>query len=543
MGKVPSGFRLLLVACGVLFAAFLATGPWRFGSITVHHISIVLGAIALTILLALAIRPVWRDHARRWIVTSEIVLPNRMIVLLSIAVALFLGRTIHSQWVSMQINAWDFSLYFDRPLALTSERLPLFSDYTGASTLATHAWWLMFVFVPAYAIAPSPMWLLGAQALAIAAAAAVGFLLFRRLGGDDLAALILATAFVLNGYTARAVRFAFHVEIFYPLALFLVAWSMVAGRRGVFLLALVLTVSIKEDAIVPLVGLGIAAALFQRRWRWGAVAIAAGVAGYLADTRLLMPWFSGESVPWYSWYWTHYGADPLSALGAMMSHPTRVASDLGSSGVWRLLRTTLFLPVLGLEWSVAALPGLVMYGIARHEKLSRFALYYSMPLLPFLFAALPVALLRTARLFGSRSGHETDYPALRARYRVGAVIVLLACAFDSSQYRLDVPRAERLDVQPALSMVRPGLTTFVQGSLLPHAGYERNLRVLESTEIDGRSAWLIAPNCDPYPLGASGIRELETRLAADQRYDGRTTEHGLLLFAPIAQTATIPTVK
>ena len=530
-GACPPGLRRFLFLAAAFGAAFLLTGPWRVAGREILRTPALFGIVAALGLAVFAFRPEWRAWARARLSAEDLRLSRRGLAIFCLAVAAALGRILLVRFAALEVNAWDFSLYFDRPVESVLHGKLLYSDFLKGSTLGDDASFAMFVFVPLYAIAASPLWLVLAPALAIAGAAGAAFLLFRDSFGDDFAALLLAAAFVLHSATARAVQYVFHVEVFYPLAIFLSLWALRRKRPVVFAAGIALLVALKEDALLPATALALFALLMRADRRWIAASWLAAAAVFCVDYFVVLPRFSasGGGKPWFSWYWAGYGPSPLGAAVGIARHPLRTAADVARSGLGNLLEPLLLTPLAGLEWLAAAVPALIPYAVARHEKLSRFALYYSMPVLPFLFIAAGWGLARIARRF----------PQKRIAFRIGSALVLAACALDGAGYTLSRPRPERREIKPLLSRLSPETPAYVQGALLPHAGYATRFSVLDRAGAvpDGAHAYLLDPDADPYPFPRNDLRALARTLDADSRYARRAATPGLVLYAPSAPPA------
>src|SRR6266542_2371531 len=497
------GFRLLSGSIGLFLLLFAATAPWQVAGREIARFSAALAFSGLLLGLGLVALP----RARR-IVTHRFLSANRHFNPESVAVggalaAAFLYLVVMNRYRGFEVNAWDFSFY-DRPLARPLEGGFLFNPIEGRPLLATHAYFVLLPFLPLYAIHPSAHWLLAAQSLAIAGAAVVAFYCFRRLCGDDMGACLLAFAFVLNDFTAKAVRYVFHPEIFYPLGLFLVILGLLTRRRGIFVGGLVASLAVKEDALLPLVGLALTASVVYRRHRWSVAALAVSLAAFALDYSIVLPHAAGGGVPpWYSHYWAKYGSSPINAAGGMFLHPFEVARDVWHSGAWRLAGSLGFAPLLGYEWLIAAAVVFVPYGASQAPKLGHFLLYYSMPVLPLIFAAAAIGLPRIASsAVGSRLLDN------RARQRLGALLVLLVSAFCGAGYRFTRPQPA--DAPLRLAKLAGDMPLSVQGALLPHIGYEMSYTALKQvpTAIDGAQAFLLAPDAKPYPLAPEELRLL-----------------------------------
>lgn len=524
---LPRGLKAFLALPVLLVVLFVATGPWRIGARDVGRLSAALTVAAQLTLIAL-LKPSWRRALFRCFREREVRISSRGLILATAAASLFLSRVVFGQWMSLDINAWDTGILSDGPVYETLSGRPLYCVLIGQSVLSLHGSYLLLIFVPLYAIAASALWLLAAQAAAIAAAAAVSFLLFRRTLRDDLCAALLAAGFLLSAQTAKIAQYGFHLEVFYLPALFLLLYAYAARRPALFVTAVLLAISIKEDAILPLGGFALAAAIFDRRWRPAAFALGAGLAAFFVGTRIVIPHFSGEPAghPWYSSYWASYGETPLSAAFGMLRHPARLLADLARSGLPHLLEPLLLLPVAGYQWFLAGLPALVAYSVSSYSQLSQFSVYYSAPVLSFLFAAAAEGLWRLTRFL--EAGRQPDL----LRRRLGALLLFAVCALDGAGYRLTRPDPSRAEVGPTVASLR-GRPVAVQGSLLVHAGHERTVRVLQPDHQPGpREAILLAPHTNPYPYPRQDFDALVHSLLADPGYRHTRSPGGLLLFTP-----------
>ncbi len=526
---LPRGLRVYLTFILALVATFVLTAPWRLGGRDLNRLSVALGTAALLFAAAM-LSPSWRRALARLLRERDVHVSKGGVILAAGIAALFLCRVVFGQWMSLDINAWDTGLFFDGPIFETLAGRPLYCAFVGRSALSRHAFYLLFTFVPFYAVTASAVWLLAAHVAAMTAAVTVSFLVFRRVLRDDLAAAFVAGAFLLNTFTARIAQSGFHLEVFYLPALFLLLYAYAARRPVLFAAAVLLAVSIKEDALLPLGGFAVAAAIFDRRWRPAVLALGASLVTFFVGTRLVIPHFSGDPPghPWYSNYWFSYGETPVSAAFGMLLHPARLLADIGRSGLPHLLEPLLLLPLLGYQWFLAALPALVVYSVSDNPQLSQFTISYSTPILPFLFAAAAAGLWRVTGWFPAAREPE----ASRLRRRVGALLLLVVCALDGAGYTLTRPDPARKEVGPALASLN-GKPVAVQGSLFVRAGHTAAVRVLDpEREPAGSEAILLAPRTNPYPYSRPDFDALVLRLLADPRYRHIQTEGGLLLFTP-----------
>jgi uncharacterized membrane protein len=521
--------RLSLALLALLPLVFLATGPWHVAGLTWRYLNV---AIAVGVVLAAL---VWQATSRGASPGAQLELDARLSrqTVLVAAIILFLAllRVVLGLYASLSVNAWDFSLCFDLPLARLASGVAPIVDHMNRHLLGVHAFWLVLAVTPLYALVPSPYWLLGLHAAAVAGGTVAAFAYARRRSGDDVVAAGIALAFVLNAATGRAVNYPFHPEVFFPLGLFLAAWALEADNAWAFAGAVGLLLAVKEDAIIPLTAVVVMTAWRYRRPGWAAATAVCAASVFLLDTRLAMPHFAGPGAAeaWYAPFWASFGATPGAALLGLATSPVEVVSRLARSGVPTLLASLLLIPLAGWEWFLLALPAMAVYASADNPQIASLGLYYAMPLVPLLILAMPDGVARVA----SAWQQDASPGAMRRRRRIVAGAALLVSAIAFSPYRVDKPCPSRNDVRPELATLDPGTPVLVQGALLPHAGYRQGTRVLtrDATGCDG-VALLLDPAADPFPLRRGELQALAKRLSNDPRYDIHRSPNGLLLLTP-----------
>jgi uncharacterized membrane protein len=524
--KFGNAVTVLVGVITALLLFFAATAPWRVAGRDLGRLSAVLGASILSMVLALTLTPRSRRLLRDQFLFGQLEVPPRAVAIGGLLTFLFLSLVVINRWRGFEVNAWDFSLY-DRPLATPTEGGFLFNPVEERPLFATHAHFVLLPFLAAYALHPSPLWLLLAQSLAIAGATTLAFYCVRHLCSDDVVALLLALAFLLNDFTARAVQYVFHPEIFYPAALLVLVLGFLTRRWGVFLAGLLVTAAIKEDAVLPLAGFAATAIFVYKRRAWGLTALFVALAIFAVDTFVVLPSFGGGlGAPWYSHYWEKYGASPLTAGVGMLAHPVQLAKDLAGSGAWRLAGVFAFTPLLGYEWLLAAGAALIPYAAAQIGKVAQFRLYYSMPVLPLMLVASAAGVRRLAVL------RERVKPASgRASQRIAAASVFLIGALVGPGYRF--VRGQPVGVPQRLAGMAGDRPLVVQGSLFPHVGYATRHAVLKPPlAVDGHRAFLLAPETVPYPFDRSEIRIFAQALSRDPRYE-IIEEERILLARPV----------
>ncbi len=520
---LPLSLRLYLILPGGLISAFVASAPWQVAGKTVNRLTPIL-AVAVVLLVAGVIYRPWRESLRVGFLDRSHRFGWRAATVFFAVAAIFLLRVVLSRYRALEVNAWDFSIY-ELPILAGLKDTPLASPFAGKSFLSIHASYLLFLFVPLYRLWPSHYWLLTGQALAIAAAGVAAFAVCRQILKDDLGGVLIAAGFLLNTYTAKTVQYVFHIEVLYPLCLFLVVYGFLRRNPYLFFTAVLLTALVKEDAVLVLAGVAVAGWIFWKpRWWWTVTAVI-GLAAFLIATFVVMPYFdrSAPGNPWYAFYWSAYGPTPTGAALGMLRHPLQVARDVARSGGKDLLETLAFLPFVGYEWLLAALPGLVVYGTAGQglEGVSQFPIYYSSPVIAFLVVA---AAQGVARL-----GLRGKSPLRQRRVvRLGALSFCLASALDGASYTFYESKPIRLDIQSL--RIAPGVPLIAQGAVLPQLPLEANaaplMRLAAGTVRT--QVLLLAPDANPYPFSRQQLLDFARDLAR-AGFQVTQTPHGLVL--------------
>ncbi len=506
--------RILLGLIGLVVAVVLVSAPLLGWTPVVRLPAVLVPALTLAVL---AMRP-WRwREADFGVLMRQPSTPQVLWPVLLAAVSLF--WYILTRFYSGEINAVDFTVYFDRPCFQTVQGRPLFvevSDTPGfsyRSELADHAYWAMLPICTLYVLSPSPLWLHGISAVAVSGGALLVLRILQHLGASGVLAVATALAFILNDNTARALNYGFHPEVLYAL---IVPWMIYAGllkARRSFLLAMCLCVLVKEDACLPIFAVSVGLAL-QGFWGMsrGDRFVFLVLPNVLAVSNLCLyygvvsPMLTGRQGPTYAHFWANYGETPFLALIGMLSHPGQVLASALTSGISRVVMPHLFLPIIGWKWALGIVPIILIYGASANLQVRAFGIYYPIVLVPFLvLSSATGALILTRRLA------RTDAQAQIA----AATLVLLGSLLVGSWHRgysLRPWRASIAALPQALSTFANEPVVLVQSGLFPHAGYDERFRLLTpETLADPRhegAPVILAERLGAYPFKREDLAHL-----------------------------------
>jgi uncharacterized membrane protein len=500
-----------LAAIGVAVLVVLIGAPLVGWPRVVRLPAILVPALALAFLVAP--RPHWRESPLPGVDGQP---SRRLVWAVAVVVGLLLFWYVVTRFRSGEINAIDFTIYYDRPCLQTVRGRPLFvetSDTLGQSNrseLADHAYWGMLVVCAPYALYPSPLWLHALSAIA----------------GGALASAT-ALAFVLNDNTARTLNYGFHPEVLYA---WFIPWMIDAGLRGArtsFLAATLASVLVKEDACLPVFAASVALALNGYRtmtWTNRLLFLVLPTAVALANLGLyygyVVPMLTGTSRPTYAHFWANYGDTPMSALLGMATHPWPVLRSTMTSGIFKTVQPHLFLPIIGWRWALGTVPIVALYGASANEQVRSFSIYYSIVLMPFFVIAASVGALKLARRVVPNAGH--------AQVAAAAAVLLGPLLVGSGHrgYSLRPWKSEIAAVPQALAQLAGEPRVLVQSGLFPHAGYDERFQLLTpETLADPRNAGavlLLARRIGAYPFDGWDVGRL-SRLTSARAVPGGLT--------------------
>ena len=475
------------------------------GALPVVRLSAVLTPVVLAVVLFA--RPwTWRDsdweRLRAWDP------PVRVIVVCAASAALLLSWIVLTRFLSGEINAVDFTIYFDRPLFQTTQGNVLFVEstddtrFSNLTHLAVHAYWLLVPLSALYLVHPSPLWLLAISVAAPVLGAVHMLRVGRQLGFGSPLAGAAAILFLFNDNTARTLNYGFHPEVLYC---WFVPWLLDAGlrrARGSFAAAVLLSILVKEDAIFPLLASSIALALVRgARYSWSerALFLIAPPAFALANLAFyysqVVPALSPTGSVMYGYFWENSGPTPMAALAAMIGGPTQFLMGTFESGLLRVvLPPFLFLPLVGWRWSIGTVPLLLIYSASASPQVRGFGIYYSIVLVPFYVLATgegAIALARRCR----------DGAAVRP---VLALCLVLGGLLVGSGYSLRPWKAQIAAMPEAMKALEHERVVLVQSGLYPHAGYDSRVQLLTPDSLNdpanAEAAVLVARGVSAYPF-------------------------------------------
>lgn len=506
--------RVALIAIGFTVLLVLVGAPLAGWPRVVRLPAVLVPALALGLLVT---RP-WRWQESDLCALDQ-QRSSRFVWSSALIAGLSLFWYVLTRFQSGEINAVDFTIYFDRPCFQTVQGRPLFVEvsdtpgFANRSEFADHAYWAMLPICSLYAIVPSPYWLHAISTLAIVAGAVYVLRIMQRLGAGGALACASALAFILNDNTARTLNYGFHPEVLYA---WLVPWMIDAGLRRAprsFLVATIACVLVKEDACLPIFAVSVALAIHLfPKMTWADRSLFLVLPNVLALANLAIyygyvtPMLTGKTGPSYAHFWANYGDTPMLALLAMVTHPFSVMAGVMASGIFRVATPHLFLPVVGWRWALGIVPIVLIFGASANDQVRGFGIYYSIVLVPFLIIAASMGARTVARRLIKNDAN--------AQVAAASIVLLGSLLVGSSHrgYSLRPWKAEIAAFPAALGQFSKEPVVLVQSGLFPHAGYDERFKLLTPETLnDSRHATavvLLTERVGAYPYRRRNLARL-----------------------------------
>ena len=266
------------------------------------------------------------------------------------------------------------------------------------SLLGDHFSPLLLLLTPFYFAYPHPETLLVIQTLALALGAWPVYLLARLKLSAGYALLWVAIYFLFVPL-AYVNLFDFHEVALSVAPLGFALYFLERGRRGWFLLALVVTFLVKEEMSLIGAGFGLFALAGKRDWKLGLGVLAGSALTFAAVIQVAIPFFAGgHSYPYIGERYAQVGGSPRGILTTLVTNPIRIARSLLQAKKLYFL-VAVFGPVLGLSalagWaSLTLLPPLGYLLLSSYEPQFSFTSQYSAPLIPLVVGTSILGLAR-----------------------------------------------------------------------------------------------------------------------------------------------------
>jgi uncharacterized membrane protein len=406
-------------------------------------------------------------------VTLPALAPRRTVIIGVAAYALVFSFVTVTRHFALRTHALDLGYYVQLTWNLARGHGP------RVSLPEMHAWGdhlspIMYLFVPAFWMAAGPVVLLIGQSVALAAGAVAVFGIARHRLRDERPAAAFALLYLVNpslhGINVRD----FHAAALgIPLLLAALYFAEVE-RPWPCLTAILLTLACREDAALPVMGLGAWLALGRRRWVAGTLTAVGALVVLAVEVGFIIPYFRHEPYT-HLWRYANLGHSLGEIAATMALHPLRALGALATTGRLMYLALMLapfgFLPLLGGRDLIGAVPALVENLFSSDPVLYNHRTQYQSFVLPFLMLA---AVTGYSRLNARGPGRSPRTALVMA---FGLSLALASPALNDLAVARWWPGADQRAAHRVLAEVPSDAAVSAQDRYVPHLSLRRSVTV------------------------------------------------------------------
>jgi uncharacterized membrane protein len=324
-------------------------------------------------------------------------LPSSLVWAIAIAATIFFACS-SLRHALFQSTAFDLGI-FDQAIYLLSQNQTPFSSLMGIHILGDHAAVIYYPLALLYKIYPDVHWLLLVQAVALSLGAWPSWSLARLAGLNQEQSRAIALIYLLYPVVFNINLFDFHPEVIALPALLAAILAARLNKLMWFCSAILLVLSCKAVLSITVAAIGLWLFFFEKKQRFGAIALLLGVAWFLIASQKIIPYFSGSEVAGVGRY-SYLGKSVLEIIINLILKPQLVLGKILSSDTFKYL-FVLTLPVIwlllpfsrkiNLKYLTALIPAIptLIINILSDLPFQRSLAYqYSVPIVPFLILAI-----------------------------------------------------------------------------------------------------------------------------------------------------------
>lgn len=255
-------------------------------------------------------------------------------------------------------SSYDSALY-DQGVWLLSRFETPFVTLMGRNLFGDHTSFILVLLVPLYWIWPAAGVLFFSQAAAIGAGAIPVFLYARTRLGNEWMSLALGAAYLMHPAVGWTNLENFHPDSYLGVFVGFAIWAALERRWKTYLVFVLLSLLVKEDASLVLVPLGIWVGA-KRDWKIGVATVIGSLAFMAAAMLIVMRSLIG--VPTRNGWRIPFGG-PRGLIDTALTNPTDLVRHLRSDDrPWYLVQMTApFMWLFARLPSVALISGVVLF--------------------------------------------------------------------------------------------------------------------------------------------------------------------------------------
>lgn len=323
--------------------------------------------------------------------------------------------------------------------------------------------------------------------------------------------------------------FDFHLEIFYPVLLFCILFFYLKQKWAYYYLFLILCLMVKEDAAIPVIGLGIY--LYVKSFRkHGIITALSGLVWLLLSVELIIPYYRsliGKENYGFWTYWSGYGGSQKEILLGMLN-PLKnyevIFTPEKLNAMFNYFSVYLFMPLGSVTaFLFLIFPNWFLLFSSNNPMMYNVITYYGLLSLPFLLFSTVVVMKKIAKKYSS--------PKVII---IITALLLIVNAANSRYWKLFVETPMKYNsryetAKTIISTIPLSATISAQGNLVGHIP-PRDGRVFFPQDIDKSEYIFIDEKGDKWPLNEESFTKQVTDIKNSGIYKIETEKDSFILF-------------
>jgi uncharacterized membrane protein len=444
--------------------------------------------------------------------------------LFGLSAIVFIGCSIFRHEVFAS-EAWDLGI-FDQGIYLISQGLPPISTLLGFHIMGDHAALVFYPLALLYRLVPTVYWLLGLQALAIAAGSYLTWRLARHAGLAGRSATLLAIVYLLYPVAFNANRADFHPETFAIPGFLAAVLSARLQKPLGFFLSLLLILTCRDALALNVAAMGIWLWGFEKRRGYGLATLGIGIAWFLIATQVIVPQASAGlvSVDRYLTRYNGLGDSYWEVAKTLLLQPQIL---FGTLLTWKNLEYLLLL-VAPIAWAIhprhwspllGAVPTIAMNLLSNNNGQRSLTDQYSVPIFPFLIL---VAI----------AGFPTRWAWFRARkvVLIWSLIGFLALGKWGLFWIYTKQMDNRSATRSAMSLIQDDRAVLADSHFVPHLSQRVTIQRIEGSSPIEPYAHVLINDRRPWLNDRTGNARLINQLQQDDHFRKTFDREGIILY-------------
>lgn len=453
--------------------------------------------------------------------------PDRSLILMFSISFLILVTASHVRHHLFQSNALDLG-WFDQAVYLISQGQTPIVSFSDFHILGDHASFIFYAIALLYKIYPTVSWLFILQALALSITIIPIYQLSLQAGLKKHQGITMSLVYLLYPLVFNVNLFDFHPEV---IALPALLGSIYAGREDHFLgfcLGILTVLMCKAVLSLTVLGMGVWLFFFEKKKRYGMIALTVGIFWFILTTQLIIPYFSGAEAAAVNRY-AFLGNSVTEILINLILKPQIILSKIFTLTNLEYL-LFLFIPLIWglsprhLSPLVAAIPALGLNLITDYRPQKDLVHQYSLPILPFLL------LIVIATVADNKAWFRQQWKILLWVFI--AFLALGKYGYFASNYLQQTDTLAAM--QTAIKLVPPQVSLLTTPQIAPHlthrAKVDLAIKAEEPFDLEEFEVVLLNQRHPSWPDSQETVNRLTQTLKQSDQFELKYQKDDVFLF-------------